>query len=388
MRKLFILLSLPLLIAVLCASAWSQEITASLTGTVTDPSGAVVPDATVTIHDVATNVDVRTLTTNGSGIYDATALPEGTYTVTIKKTGFKVFIAKNVILHVGEHRAVSAQLQTGAVTQSVTVSATSTPVQLRSAAQATTITGTQVTQLMLNNRNFEQLVTLQPGVTAFADNGNSGLPAVVNFGISNTDSISVNGNRGSANNWTVDGADVNDSGSNLTLLNVPSVDAISEFTVERSNYDAQYGRSGSAQVAVVTKSGASSFHGDAYEFDRNNAFEANDFFANSTNEATPPFKYNDFGFTFGGPFYIPGHYNTDKSKTFFFWSEEWRRTSQPSTAAFTNEPTASELNGTFTGTQLNPASAPAGCITNNPVADTSQISPSCFAHNAVVYNQN
>jgi hypothetical protein len=186
--------------------------------------------------------------------------PYGTYTVTVEKTGFKHYIARDVILHVGEHRTLNAQLQTGSVTQSVTVISSTTPVQLSTPAQSTTITGTQISQLILNNRNFEQLVTLQPGTT-------SGLPAIVNFGISNTDSISVNGNSCSANNWTVDGSDINDSGSNLTLLNVPSVDAIQEFATERSNYDAQYARSGGAQVNVVTKSGTSQFHGDAYEFD-------------------------------------------------------------------------------------------------------------------------
>lgn len=236
----------------------AQNITASLSGTVTDPSGAVVPGAAVLIHNNSTGVTARTLTTNDSGGYDATLLPYGTYTVTIKKAGFKNFVAEGVILHVGDHRVLNAQLTTGAVTQTVTVHSSTTPVQLLTPAQSTTITGTQIRQLMLNNRNFEQLVTLQPGVT-------SGLPDIVNFGISNTDSISVNGQRGSANNWTVDGSDINDSGSNLTLLNVPSVDAIQEFTVERGNYDAQYGRSGGGQVQVVTKSGTNQFHGDAYK---------------------------------------------------------------------------------------------------------------------------
>jgi hypothetical protein len=368
------------LLAGMATVGWCQNITASLRGTVTDPSGAVVPGATVIIHNDATNVDVRTLTTNGSGAYDATLLPYGTYTVTVKMSGFKTSVTRGVILHVGDHRTLNVQLQTGAVTQSVTVTSTTTPVQITTPAQSTTITGTQIRELELNNRNFEQLVTLQPGVT-------SGLPDIVNFGISNTDSISINGNRGSANNWTVDGADVNDSGSNLTLLNVPSVDAIQEFTVERGTYDAQYGRSGSGQVLVVTRSGTSQFHGDAYEFVRNDALDANEFFANSAGRPKPPFRYNDFGFTFGGPFYIPNHYNTNKSKTFFFWSEEWRRTSQPATDIFLLPPPA-ELNGAFTGTQLNRASAPPGCITNNAAADSAQINPSCFSHNASVYIQN
>lgn len=373
------ILTAALMVLFVATTGIAQNITASLTGTVTDPSGAVVPGAGVTIVENATHA-TRTVTTDNSGSYNATLLPYGTYTVTIKKSGFKNFVANDVILHAGDHRTLNAELVTGAITQNVTVRATSTPVQLNSPAQSHTITGTQIRQLMLNNRNFEQLVTLQPGVT-------SGLPDIVNFGISNTDSISVNGNRGSANNWTVDGSDINDSGSNLTLLNVPSVDAIQEFTVERGNYDAQYGRSGGAQIIVVTKSGTSQFHGDAYEFVRNDAFNAQEFFANSTGTPKAPLRYNDFGFTFGGPFYIPGHYNTNKSKTFFFWSEEWRRTSQPTTNIFLLPPPA-ELQGQFTGVQLNPASAPAGCITNDAAANTAQINPNCFSHNAQAYISN
>jgi hypothetical protein len=208
------------------------------------------------------------------------------------------------------------------------------------------------------------------------------LPDQVGFGIENTDSISVNGARGSANNWTVDGSDINDSGSNLTLLNVPSVDALSEFTLERGTYDAQYGRSGGGQVNVVTKSGTRNFHGDAYEFFRNNILDANEYFNKAAGQPRPPFRYNDFGYTFGGPFFIPDHYNTDRSKTFFFFSEEFRRTRTPGTdiLALPNPP---ELSGNFTGiATLNPASAPSGCITGDV------ISPSCFSANANAYIAN
>ncbi|MBV9085395.1 MAG: TonB-dependent receptor plug domain-containing protein, partial [Acidobacteriaceae bacterium] len=270
------------------------------------------------------------------------------------------------------------QLQPGQVTENVTVNETTTPVQTSSAAQAGTITGTQVRELELNNRNFEQLVTLQPGVT-------SGLPDIVGFGISNTSSVAVNGARTGANNWTVDGADVNDSGSNLTLLNVPSVDAIQEFTLQRSTYDAQYGRSGGGQILVATKSGTSEFHGDAYEFVRNDYFNANDFFANSAGTPRAPERYNNFGFTIGGPLFVPKLYKKSESKTFFFWSEEWRKEHLPSTYVL-NVPTAAELAGSFPGVTLNPASAPAGCITNT--AAGGQINPACFSHNATAYIAN
>ncbi len=368
------------LLLLLSACIIAQEIYATLTGSVSDPTGAVVPGASVTVHNNDTNTDVRTVTTDASGNYTVTNLPAGNYTVTVKSSGFKAYSAGSVILHVAEKRSLPVELQTGQITETVNVTETTVPVQTATAAQMGTITGTQVRELQLNNRNFEQLVTLQPGVA-------SALPDVVGFGLSNSTTISVNGARSTSNNWTVDGADINDSGSNGTLLNVPSVDAIQEFTLGRSNYDAQYGRSGGGQVLVATKSGTSQFHGDAYEFDRNDIFNANDFFSNTVGRKKPPLRYNDFGFTIGGPVFIPKLYKQSESKTFFFVSEEWRKTGNPTTTIAT-VPTAAQLAGTFAGTQLNAASAPAGCVTYIAATNTSQINPSCFSRNAQTYIAN
>lgn len=376
--------ALGVFLLVLFASSlcYSQNITASLAGTVTDQTGAVVAGASVTLHDMDKNVDVITLTTDSNGAYTANELPFGRYAVTVEAKGFKKFTASEVVLHVGDHRTFDIKLEVGQLTEQVTVTASTVPIETSSAAQQSTITGTQIRELELNNRNFEQLVVLQPGVA-------NGLPDQIGFGIENTDSISVNGARGSANNWTVDGADINDSGSNSTLLNVPSVDALSEFTLERSTYDAQYGRSGGGQVNVVTKSGTNQFHGDAYEFVRNDVFDANEWFNKQAGNPKPPFRYNDFGYTIGGPAYIPGHYNTDKSKTFFFFSEEFRRTRTPTTDIVAL-PNPQELTGNFSGLQysdgtlvtLNAASAPSGCIDGN------QINTTCFSPNAVAYLTN
>ncbi len=369
-------LGVSLLLFCLSYASFSQNITATLTGTVTDPSGSAVTGATVTIHSNDTNTDLRTVSTDTAGAYTLPDLPVGTYTVTIKASGFKNYVANNVILHVGDHRTLDIALEVGQVTQVVEVSTSEVPVETSSAAQDTTITGTQIRELQLNNRNFIQLVSLQPGVSSTE-------PDQVGFGgISATVAVSVNGNRTSANNWTVDGADINDSGSNLTIVNVPSIDALGEFTLERSTYDAQYGRSSGGQVNVVTKSGTSEFHGSAYEFVRNDILSANSFLLNKRGNPKPPLRYNNFGYTFGGPFFIPGHYNTNKNKTFFFWSEEWRRTKLPSATVGT-VPNPQELTGNFNGiATLNPAVAPAGCITGN------QISPSCFSANAKVYIAN
>ena len=364
-----LLLSAVLTLGLACW-AEAQNITATLTGTVTDASGALVPGAAVTVHNNATGLE-RTAASDAAGAYAVTQIPAGDYKVTVSKSGFQQYVAGNVVLHVGDQRGLNVTLQTGSVSQTVEVTTTAVPIQTATAAQSETITGNQIRQLQLNNRNFEQLVTLQPGVS-------SSLPALISFGITNTDNISVNGQRAGANNWTVDGGDVNDSGSNLTLLNVPSVDAIQEFKIERSTYDAQYGRSGGGQINVATKSGTNQFHGDAYEFVRNDKLDANDFFLNTAGVKRPPLRYNDFGYTIGGPI--------KKDKTFFFWSEEWRKQTNPGTAV-ASLPTQAEMNGDFSNyTQfdsgfggLDARLAPSGCVNGN------QISPNCINANAAAF---
>jgi len=380
MRKI----SFSLLALLLCLSvgAAAQNSTATLTGIVTDSSGAVIPNAKVTLHDVATNVDTRTVMSDASGSYTASQVPNGTYSVTVEAPNFQKSVISNVILHVGDQRTLNAALQPGTVEQVVNVAATSVPVETSSAAQEQTITGKQIRELELNNRNFEQLVTLQPGVS-------SGLPDQVGLGLSNTTSISVNGNRTTANNWTVDGADVNDSGSNSTLINVPSVDALEEFKIGRSTYDAQYGRSGGGQINVVTRSGTNQIHASAYEFLRNDKLNANDFLLNArpqpNGQKAPrsPLRYNNFGYTAGGPLI--------KNKTFVFFSEEWRRQTSPVTLNATL-PNPQILTGNFSGLYsggrnsvpvvLDPTGAPAGCVANNT------ISANCFSQNAKAYLSN
>ena len=196
--------------------------------------------------------------------------------------------------------------------------------------------------------------------------------------MANNTSISVNGARTGANNWTVDGADINDSGSNGTLLNTPSIDAIQEFTLERSNYDAAFGRSGGGQVVVATKSGTNQFHGSAYEFNRNNFYNANTFengqsidsrayLSRAAGNGTPIERYNDFGFTVGGPLNIPKLYHPSEDKTFFFWSEEWRKASTPGARKFLCPPTAAACGVSpplkFKRAKLAQFPRPAGCVT-------------------------
>ncbi len=281
-------------------------------------------------------------------------------------------MAKDVILNVAEKHTLDVQLKPGKASETVEVTAENTPIQTTTAEQSGTVTGDQVRGLALNNRNFEQLVLLQPGVS-------NQLGDEPGFGLSSNTSISVNGARTGANNWTVDGADINDSGSNGTLLNTPSIDAIQEFTLERSNYDASFGRSGGGQVVVATRSGTNQIHGTGYEFNRNNFYNANTFenrqaidqagyISGAGGNGTPIERYNDFGFTVGGLLEIPKLYHPVKNKTFFFWSEEWRKASTPGSTEIP-VPTNGQLNGVFTSAQIQTGqtspipTAPTGCVT-------------------------
>jgi hypothetical protein len=381
LHKFSLFLFLVLLFLTLSLTASAQEVAATLSGTVTDPSGAVVSGATVVVHSNDTNADVRVINTNGAGAFTVTNIPAGRYTVTVKSAGFKSYVAQDVVLNVSEKHTLDVRLNAGQVTETVEVQAENTAIQTTTAEESGTITGEQVQQLALNNRNFEQLILLQPGVA-------NQLPDKVGFGLGNNTSISVNGARTGANNFTVDGADINDSGSNGTLLNTPSIDAIQEFTLERSNYDAAFGRSGGGQVVMATKSGSNQFHGDVYEFNRNNYYNANTFGARAAIAAgapvsqnmTPIERYNDYGFTIGGPFFIPKLYPKSKSRTFFFWSEEWRKASTPATNTIT-VPTAAELGGVFAVSSL--VTSNPSCVTS--AGGVSTINPSCYSQNAKAY---
>ena len=364
----------------------AQELAATLTGTVTDPTGAVVPQATVKITLIGVGA-TRIVQSDASGYYSIPQLRAGTYSVEVTAPGFGAYNVNNLVLTVAEKHTLNVSLNAGAVSQTVTVEANPISIDTESSGQVGTISGTQVRELELSNRNFEQLVTLQPGVI----NASLGDEAQA----SNT-GLAINGARPTANNWTVDGADINDSGSNNTIINIPSVDAIQEFTLARGTYDAGYGRSGGGQVVVATKSGTSTFHGGVYEFDRNTALNANTYLGHVNKSTRSPYHYNDYGFTIGGPAYIPNVYNTDKKKTFFFWSYEWFKINQPGginvNTVFANAtPGSNDLQGNFTGAPSLP-SAPAGCIKNwNAATGSGQVdltNPACESKNAAAYVDN
>ncbi len=346
-RRLVVCICFAATLLVACVSVRGQETTGTIAGTITDSAGAFVHGATAIITNTDKGVVVRTVTSDADGNYVAPLLPIGRYSVTAELAGFKKASQTNIELNVNDKLTVNLTLVVGDVSEVVTVEASPVQVELQTPAAAGLISGTEVTEIALNSRNYQQLVSLMPGVSSDAA-GDQIFIGVSNplSGQSNTVRFSINGTRNTTNNWTVDGADNVDRGSNLTLLNYPSVDAIAEFKVLRGLYSAEFGRTSSGHINVITKSGAHAFHGDAYEFFRNDVLAANNFFNNARRIPRPPLRYNDFGYTFGGPIFIPGHYNTDKSKTFFFWSQEFRRVITYTTVQ-AMVPTAAEKAGIF-----------------------------------------
>ena len=251
----------------LSLAAWGQD-SASITGTVTDPSGAAVANARVTLSNPEHGIN-RETDTNGDGQYLVSGVPPGLYKLTFAAPGFKKYEAAGLILRVAQKARADAELQVGAATSEVTVEGTPVAaVETQTNELAGTVTGKEISQLQLNRRVFTQLITLTPGVSnqTGSSEGQYGITANTNY--------SVNGGRLEYNNWELDGGDNMDNGSNATLNVTPSIDAIAEVRVLTSNYGAQYGRNASGTIETETKSGTSAFHGNAYEFVRNDIFNA------------------------------------------------------------------------------------------------------------------
>lgn len=343
---LALLIAIGLAITVNYATAQSS-VSGSISGTVTDATGAVISGATVTITNTDRGEDIRVLKTNSSGFYTADSLPLGTYKVTISDQGFKTEQVTGLVLHAADALTVNRTLVPGGVSEIVSVNASEAQLDLEDATSSGLINSTQMSEMPLLTRNYEVLMNLQPGVafggaTDDLTRGPAGLS-----GASSTVAFSVNGGRTTSNSWTIDGADNLDRGANLTLYNYPSPDAIAEFKVLRGQYSAQFGRNASGQVDVVTKSGSNAVHGSAYEYLRNNYFDADGYANDFLGVPIPPYRYNVFGFSLGGPVYIPKVYN-GKNKTFFFVSEEWQRIVEVLSQATASVPLPSELKGDFT----------------------------------------
>jgi hypothetical protein len=295
---------------IFAAHALAQE--ATIVGTVTDPSGAAVPNAAITVTNVETG-QARNLTTSSDGQYVVPDLHIGRYTVRAQGAGFKVVEQKDIVLNVNDRARVDFKLQVGSTTEQVTVEAAAIAVQADNGEVSDVITGQQLTQLATNGRSMYSLISLTPG--ASSGQGDFQIPTPVG-GDAN---VSFNGMRESHNLYLLDGGESDDRGGAGGSDVMPSMDAIAEFREMTSNYSAEFGLSSSATMTAVIKSGTKRYHASAWEFLRNDALDARNYF-NPAPQKVAELRFNTYGFNGGGPvdFWAKEH------KTFFFYNMEWR----------------------------------------------------------------
>ncbi len=342
-RKLLPMIALSLLLPCLASA---QVATAELSGSVLDASGAAVPKARVTATNADTGIVVRQTETGAAGEYIMTFLPPGNYTLTVEAPGFRKLTRAGIQLEVNRRARLDVALEIGQVTESVQVAAAAPLLESQSSALGSVIGQQLVSELPLNGRNFVQLATLSPGV-----NGTGySTPGTIQSGARPDDrrpgtEIFSNGNREGSNNFLYDGVDNNERLIQLIVYR-PAVEAVREFKVQTSLFSADVGRNSGAVVDVISRSGTSRLHGSVFEFHRNSAMDAKDFFTRP-GTAIPPFRYNQFGFSLGGPWYIPKVYD-GRNKTFWFADYEGFRRSFLRTLN-TTIPTMAMRTGDFSG---------------------------------------
>ena len=310
MLKLFVSVFVALVFVAL--GAYAQTNAGTILGLVSDTSGAAIPGATVSVTNEGTGVS-SIFQTSGDGSYVVPYLLPGTYKITVAKTGFKTQVKSGIGLLVDQKARVDVALEVGNINETVQVAGTAPLVETDSSEMGEVITSNKMVELPMNGRDFAQLVSLNAGAVP----GKGGLGNAVTpnnlLGVSDNN---VNGLPVYANNFQVDGVSANNDFYGTLAVN-PSLDAIQEFKVTNNNYAAEYGRAGAANVLIAIKSGTNQFHGVAFEFLRNSAMDANDFFSNRAGRAIPPFRQNQFGANLGGP--------VKKDKIFFFMDYEGRR---------------------------------------------------------------
>ena len=301
-----------------------------ITGTVTDSTGAVVPNVDVKITSVETG-NSRATKTNGAGIFDFPGLDNGDYNLAASSTGFQAYRKDGIVLNIAETLREDIALAVGSQTQEVVVQSNALQVQSESNEVSTLISGQQITQLATNGRNITSLATLGTGVSSGMMPSFNGVTAQGSVA-----TISFNGTNPNHNNWLIDGGEVYDRGSGGKLDVLPAPDVIAEFQVLASNYPPDYGINSGGTVLMQLKSGTKAFHGGLWEFVRNDDLDAGYYFNKQANTPSPELRLNIFGGDIGGPVIIPHLYNSARNKTFFFWSEEWRKYIQGANAAAQN----------------------------------------------------
>ncbi|HEU0119822.1 MAG TPA: carboxypeptidase-like regulatory domain-containing protein [Bryobacteraceae bacterium] len=332
----------PILVAVcgFLLPCYGQLVSGSISGRVVDPSGAPVEGAEVTLLATQTGA-VSQGTSSASGEFQFPAVQSGQYLVRIAKTGFQTYERRNTNLSANERLSLGdVALALGAVSEKVVVEAEGTAVQTASSEHSAQLTSNQIGKIMTRGRDVMSLMRLMPGVAyggeteSVGDNLGTQLPV-------------VQGGRREWATFNVDGMAGNDLGNPDTASSSISMDAIAEVKVLLNNYQAEYGRNGGAFINVVTKSGTKDFHGSAYYFKRHEKLNANDFFNNLNGRSRPIYRHDIAGFTFGGPVSIPGLFNNNREKLFFFYSFENLGTKSPRPLSQVTVPTALERNGDF-----------------------------------------
>src|SRR6202790_1882425 len=330
--------------------AYAQVAGATLTGTVKDPSGAVVPNAQVSITDIDTSVS-RSVSSNAAGLYTAPNLLPGNYELRVTSTGFRTQVERGITLTVGAQQQLDITMQVGQITQTVEITTEAPTVELTSSELSATVNSTTVRELPLNGRSWTDLANLQPGVVA----ATSHTKIDVNRGYGAQ--LSISGARPQQNNYRLDGISINDysnGGPGSVIGQNLGVEAIQEFSVLTSNYSAEYGKTSGGVVNAISRSGTNQFHGSVYEFLRNSALDASNFFDNANGVAKPPFRQNQFGVAVGGPI--------RKDRTFIFGDYEAIRQSEGTTVT-ASVPSADARKGILAGGTA--ANQPAGTPCTN-----------------------
>ena len=342
MQRIIRFSSLFILAIALSSVAAAQTTSGSIAGNINDQNSAAVGGATVRISDAGKGFTL-TATTDNEGRFVFPTVPPGTYTMTVEASGFKKLERTGLLLVANDKLTLGdIALNVGTAAETVTVTAEATQVQAESAERSYAVQGEIVRNIAVNGRGFVNLASIATGIVFNNNVGNS--DAITN--------VAANGLRTSANNLQLDGVAIVDTGNNGTMISV-NLDAIAEFKVLTSNYQAEFGRSAGAQISAVTRGGTKEFHGSFYTFRRHDGMNANTWLNNRNSTPTnkinkPRLDQRDIGYTIGGPAYIPGLFNENKEKFFFFFSQEHqKRFTPPTTPVNVRVPTALERNGDF-----------------------------------------
>ena len=328
------------------ALVYSQNISGMLSGTVKDPAGSVIPNAPVTLTNQATGVAQKTAS-NEAGLFVFSSVLPGTYAVEISASGFRSHHVRDIAVTANERRSLGdVVLQVGQLTEKVEVVAEATPIQTASSERSGLVAGDQILNLAIKGRDFLGLLSTLPGVV----DTRAGAREVVMTG-NVLQGLHINGGRETSIMYALDGISAVDTGSNTSVHNEPNMDAIGEVKVLTSNYQAEYGRNSAGTINVIIKNGTRDFHGSTYWYYRHETLNANGFFLNRTGTAKPIYRFNSGGYSIGGPVYVPGKFNANRDKLFFFFSQEYVRRRLYPGIRFTTTPTALQRNGDFSDTR-------------------------------------